>query len=166
MNLVKFNASAKETLREFDEIVSSYLFLKNALPDHICYKCSTHQEFLEIKEFLEKEGLFNYQTEISGRQIATIKLKTPFTCSLGKIYVLELSDQKPDNSQVSGWDHLEVRHTDNDYDYLVQSATDQNLIIEKKERPHHATHEVVLCNNFKLVFTREFLVEKIRREIS
>lgn len=165
MNYQEFIAGAKNILLEFNALTKDFGFLEDTTPDHICYKCSNKKEFEHIRAFFEEHGQFIYQAEISGRPIATIKFKEPLVCERGEVWYLELSDQKPDGSQTSRWDHMEVKHNTDDYGGLVQSAQDLGLDVVEKFRPHHTTHEVKLENGFKLVFTREMLGEKIKKEM-
>ena len=164
-NYKEFRLSGADILAQFDEQTKTFAFMKHAVPDHICYKCKTREEFETIRDWYEEYGEWIYQTEISGRAIATIKLKNPFSLDIGEVWFLELSDQKPDGSQKGAWDHLEVKHEDNQYDWLVDQAGETGLDVIEKKRPHHTTHEVKLENGFKLVFTREMLGEKIKKEM-
>lgn len=165
MKYEEFKISGEHILQEFNELTKGYAFLIKAIPDHICYKCKTRKEFETIRNWYEKHGQWIYQTEISGRAIATIKLREPFRCWMGEVWYLELSDQKPDGSQEESWDHMEVKHREDRYDELVDRAQNIGLDVIEKVRPHHTTHEVMLENSFKLVFTREMLGEKIKKEM-
>jgi len=165
MNYQDFISSGQDAIRIFDENTQNYSFLEQSAPDHVCYKCSGRKEFELIRSWFEEHGVFVYQAQISGRPIATIQLKKPFVSQWGEIHTLELSDQKPDGSQTSQWDHIEVKHINDDYNGLVAGATNYGLDVILKERPHHTTHEVKLGGSIKLVFTRERLIEKIKEEM-
>ncbi|MFA6018455.1 MAG: VOC family protein [Patescibacteria group bacterium] len=83
-------------------------YAPDATADHICYKCADSTEFEAIRKMFEFESAFIYQSIVSKRRIALIKFLVPIKTALGSIDLLELSDQKPDNSQTSGFDHIEM----------------------------------------------------------
>jgi len=165
MDYQDFIQSGAEAIAIFDKDTADFSFLNNTKPDHICYKCSDREEFEIIRQWFEENGQFIYQAKIAGRPIATIKFKEPLISKWGTISTFELSDQKPDGSQTSRWDHIEMKHMEDDYEGLVADATNHGLNVIEKIRPHHATHEVVLNGSIKLVFTREELIQKIKREM-
>ena len=165
MDYLDFMESGAQAIAQFDRETADFSFLNNAQPDHICYKCSGRQEFEIIRGWFEEHGQFIYQAQIAGRPIATIRLKEPLISKWGTITTFELSDQKPDGSQTSRWDHIEMKHMEDDYDGLVADATNHGLRVVEKVRPHHTTHEVVLPGSIKLVFTKDNLIEKLKREM-
>lgn len=165
MNYQDFIQNAEEKIQSFDQRTKPFNFMHSTVPDHICYKCSNREEFEMVRNFYDEHGEFIYQTEISGRSIATIKLKEPFVSVWGDIDYLELSDQKPDNSQISRWDHIEFKHVADAYQVMIDAAYQAGLDVQEKIRPHHTTHEVSFGPDIKLVFTRELLIDKIKQEI-
>ena len=132
--------------------------------DHIGFKCDSQELFEQLRSQLERESAFIYQSYISKRRIAVIKLRRPFETTLGPISVLELSDQKPDHSQTKRFDHLEIYPTTTTYDDLVSRLQEQGAAVKKVERPHHTTYDIDLGSGLTLKLTREPLVEKIKRE--
>ena len=80
----------------------------DATADHICYKCESSEEFESMRKMFESSSVFIYQSIISQRRIAIVKFLEPIQTSLGPIWFLELSDQKPDGSQKSEFDHIEI----------------------------------------------------------
>lgn len=132
--------------------------------DHICYKCGSHDEFESLRALFEPASDFIYQSIISNRRIAIIKFTNPISTALGEISFLELSDQKPDGSQVSGFDHIELYPAQGTIETLVQLLELQGVSFEKTIRPHHTTFDSVLETGFKIRLEEEPLVEKIKRD--
>lgn len=136
----------------------------NGKADHLGYKCSSSQEFEELRAILEHQSTFVYQSIISQRRIAIIKFVQPLSTALGDIWYLELSDQKPDGSQKSGFDHLELYPVERSVDQLVAELEQKGLIFEKTVRPHHTTFDLIISEGFKVRLEAEPLIEKIMRE--
>ena len=136
------------------------LMVVTGVADHICYKCSSNEEYEYIRRLFEEQGSQLYQSEISGRRIALIELPQGYMTPWGPLNYLELADQKSDGSQKSGWDHIEIRIWY--YDRIVKGLIDAGVKVVEKPRPHHTTHEIILPNKFRFVFTNELLVDKIR----
>lgn len=132
--------------------------------DHIGYKCASVEEFEVLRRILEPESVFMYQSVISQRRIAIIKLKTGFPTALGVCAYLELSDQKPDMSQASGFDHAEVYPIAGTEDALAARLAQGGSVLHKVVKPHHATHNIDLGAKFVLKVCAEPLIEKIKRE--
>ncbi|MEI7741695.1 MAG: VOC family protein [bacterium] len=136
----------------------------DAIADHICYKCDSTREFESIRTIFEPESGLIYQSIIAGRRIAIIKLPTPITTSLGDIKFLELSDQKPDGSQTSGFDHIEIFPRTGTMEELVASLESSGAKFEKVVRPHHTTFDTTIFESFKIRLEPESLIAKIKRE--
>lgn len=135
-----------------------------AKADHICYKCGSTEEFEAIRKMFEAESAFIYQSIISKRRIAIVKFVTPIKTALGEIWFLELSDQKPDGSQTSGFDHIEICPNEGSMEALAASLEALGASFEKIERPHHTTFDGFIVGDFKVRLEPEALVEKIQRE--
>ncbi len=132
--------------------------------DHIGYKCASADEFESMRRMLEPESVFMYQSVISHRRIAIIKLKIGFRTALGACTYLELSDQKPDMSQESVFDHAEIYPIAGGEDALVLLLTQKGITLHKVVKPHHTTHNVDMGAKFVLKLCAEPLIEKIKRE--
>lgn len=138
-----------------------------AKADHICYKCGSRQEFEAIRTLLEPWAPFIYQSMIAGRPIAIFKLKEPVATALGEIWFLELSDQKPDGSQTSGFDHIEIYPTGGSVGELAE-ALEANALkakgqsFKKVVRPHHTTYDAAIHGSFKVRLEAEPLIVKIK----
>jgi hypothetical protein len=132
--------------------------------DHICYKCGSTEDFERIRAIFESESHFIYQSIISKRRIAIVKFKKGIDTILGPIYYLELSDQKPDGSQVNGFDHIEIFPTTGSVEELSDHISGKGITVVKVERPHHTTYDLEIGEGYAIKLTTEPLVEKIKRE--
>lgn len=149
----------------------------HATVDHVGYKCSSHSEYKKIRGlFMSQQhhfAVWTYESYISNRKISYVRFKNPVTIITmhGEIQInyLEIQDQKPDNSQISGIDHVEI---------LPKGKITQELLIEKLQlfqynvklggKEHHVTYdfEIPYLNNKNLLvkIPKEPLVEKIKRD--
>ncbi len=160
--LQDFYNETRDLISTFDAFSVKHSLLGRALPDHVCYKCQSHASFEEVRGMLENDSEYIFQSIISGRRIAIVRLKQGIETSLGKIYFLELSDQKPDGSQSEGFDHIEVYPVGRTYEEMVREFEESESVI-KVQRPHHTTHDIALEGGFVFRCTHEPLIEKIRR---
>lgn len=135
-----------------------------ACVDHICWKCASSEEFEAWRAVFESVSPFIYQSLIAGRRIAVIALPQRIMTDLGEIRFLELSDQKPDGSQKSGFDHLEIYPTHGSASALCDVLTEQGMIFEKIVRPHHTTYDARIEGGPLMRLEDEPLIEKIKRE--
>ncbi len=135
-----------------------------AKADHLCYKCGSREEFVALRALLEPWAPFFYQSMIAGRPIAFVKLAVPIETPLGEIWFLELSDQKPDGSQSSGFDHIEIYPTSGTMEELAHSLEAAGQAFEKVVRPHHTTYDAVIHQTFKVRLEDEPLIAKIMRD--
>ena len=159
--LQMFYAEAEATIPAFNSFADKHSLSGLTKADHICYKCSSKESFENIRTMLESQSEYMYQSIISKRRIAYIKMKKGIKTTLGTIFFLELSDQKPDGSQFEGFDHIEVYPTSFSYNEMVGELEKSEKVI-KVERPHHTTHDVELENGFIFRCTAEQLIEKIK----
>lgn len=161
--LETFLAAATPSIHAFNEWVATNE--PNGKADHICYKCESTEEYQSILELFQKESSFIYQSIISARRIAIIKFAKPFVTDLGEIWFLELSDQKPDGSQKSGYDHIELYPIEGNADALASELEFMRGIEwEKVVRPHHTTYDLPIFEDFKVRLEDEPLIDKIKRE--
>lgn len=132
--------------------------------DHIGWKCASSQEFEHIRSLFEVESHFIYQSIISNRRIAVIGLTRSIPSALGDIRVLELSDQKPDGSQKSGFDHIEIYPVAGTAEELATKLAERGTMFEKIVRPHHTTYDAKIAGGLLVRIEAEPLTEKIMRE--
>ena len=159
---ITFLTSTSHKVAQFDIFAKEYGLVDKAKADHICYKCASSESFERIRKIFENESEYIYQAIISKRRIAYIKFNSQVETLLGPIRYLELSDQKLDNSQVEGFDHIEIYSTVISYDEMIGLLPAEKVI--KVERPHHTTHDVDIEGGFLVRCTVEPLIEKIARE--
>lgn len=161
-SLPEFFAASTEFVTAFDAWCATYS--PAATADHICYKCGSAEEFESMRKLFETESAFIYQSIISKRRIAIVRFTTPIATALGEIWFLELSDQKPDGSQTSGFDHIEIYPKAGSMEGLAASLEALGASFEKVARPHHTTFDGFIMGDFKVRLEPEALVEKIKRE--
>ncbi len=165
-DLLSFYAQGKEATEHFDLFFKKHKFSGLALADHVCYKCGSSEEFDEVRAILEKGAAYVYQTIISSRRIAYIKLTAPLPTGLGGVWFIELSDQKPDGSQRSGFDHIEIYPAgEGSYELLLATLKKNDEQVVHVERPHHVTDEVTLPSGLVVRLEPGPLIEKIKQEL-
>jgi predicted metalloenzyme YecM len=164
MDIESFYAEAKGLVGAVNDFANKYELVGQANADHVGFKCDSKETFERLRAMLEPESDFMYQSYISNRRIAVMRLKKPFETVLGAITTLELSDQKPDKSQQTGFDHMEVYPVGIEYDALAEKLRAQGTEIKSVERPHHTTYDIKLGDGYKLKLTRLPLVKKVKRE--
>ena len=137
-----------------------------ARADHVCYKCADSGEFEHVRALFECRSQFVYQSEIAGRRIAIIKFREPIATALGEIWFFELSDQKPDGNQKSGFDHIEIYPVVGEAETLVEQLSGNGAIFTKTVRPHHTTFDTAIAEGFGVRLEAGPLLETIKREMS
>lgn len=163
-NLTDFYTHAQDLVPVFNEFIARNTLQERVRVDHFCYKCGDSETFESLRRILESESTFIYQSIISQRRIAIIKLKRGIETSAGTLNLLELSDQKPDNSQKDSFDHVEIYPTKESYEELVESVIKNGERVAEVKRPHHTTHDLMISEQFSVKFTHELLLEKIKRD--
>jgi len=158
----RFYIEAEGAAKQIDGLVNRYNLREFLRADHIGYKCDSSESFENNRWFLEPHAEYLYQSYISGRRIAIMKLKKAIPSILGTINFLELSDLKSGSQVVGGFDHMEA-YPVLSYDDTISDMVDKGIEIRKVERPHHTTHDIVVDNAFILRLTQEALIEKIKR---
>lgn len=145
--------------------------------DHAGYKCKSHSEYKKVRGLFMSQhqniAIWAYESYISERKITYVGLKDPLVIhhKHGKtaIHYLEIQDQKPDNSQISGIDHIEI---------LPKGMITIELLIEELRlfqydvklggKEHHVTHDFEIPylhdKNLVVKIPKEPLIEKIKRD--
>ena len=86
--------------------------------DHICYRCNTKNEYVNMKEHLNNYGAtLLIESMINGRPISTFKFVHSIEYNNGTIPLLELPCPSSNNKYKTGLQHIEV--------VLPASNTDQ-----------------------------------------
>lgn len=164
MQSADFYGAAQYCVAEVEAFIRKHGLMGAVRADHICYKCGSKESFEARREWLEGQTEYLHQATISNRRIAYLRFTKPVYSLLGDIFFLELSDQKPDNSQSDSFDHVELYPTIGTYDELVAKLEQAGEKIIKVVRPHHTTHDIVLPSGFLVRLCQEPLIEKIKRE--
>lgn len=162
MEMADFMDGARRSAQTFDAWINDRK--PDARADHLCFKCASSDEYEMMRRMFESDGAFVYQSIITKRRIAIIGLRTAVPTLLGEIRVLELSDQKPDGSQTSGFDHIEIFPTNGSVEDLLHRLESSGALFERIERPHHTTYDTEIGGGFKVRLEEEPLIEKIKRE--
>ncbi|MEN9560736.1 MAG: YecM protein, partial [Candidatus Parcubacteria bacterium] len=116
----EFYVEAGKFVTIFDTFAEKHDLVGRAQADHLCYKCDSKDSFERIREMFEGASEYIYQSIISRRRIAIIRLKKGIGTDLGIINFIELSDQKPDNSQKDGFDHIEAYAVGRSYEEMIR----------------------------------------------
>lgn len=160
-----FIAGLQNYLDAFGEFCTSRnIVLDNISLDHVCYKCESREEYEILRGLFELDDRFVYQSVISKRRIAYIGFVKPLTSVCGDVYYLELSDQKPDKSQVQGCDHIEPIPNGISYEEMLTRFSLPDLVVSESIKPHHVTHDIKLPNGVKLKLSEGRLVDKIYKD--
>lgn len=163
---VSFYSQAHEATEHFDAFVAKHHLTSKAIVDHLGFKCASAEEFVAMRAIVEGASVYVHQSIISGRRSVYAKLRQGIATSLGEVFFLELSDQKPDGSQKSGFDHIEVYPAgEGTYESILATLKKNDEQVVHVERPHHITDEVTLPSG--LVFRLEPgpLIEKIKQQL-
>lgn len=163
LNKEQFYQEAERILNHVGMFFEQHQLLSQIQFDHLGFKCSSAQEFEAMRKMFESGSDYIFQSIISNRRIALIKLSDPIQTTFGFISVLELSDQKPDQSQKSGFDHIEVYPVDSSVENLVKSIQEKGIDIHQEIKPHHTTWDFFV-DNFKVRIEPGALIEKIKQE--
>ena len=162
-DIAQFYLDSQELVNQFNLFVSKNNLEKISRADHICYKCDSREEFESMRNLLEKESNYIYQSIISERRIAIVKLKREIETNLGRISILELSDQKPDMSQKSKFDHIEIYPVGISYKKLIEHVEMSKMPMKKVVRPHHTTIDIEIGKSYLVRLEEEPLLDKIKR---
>jgi predicted metalloenzyme YecM len=158
----EFYAESGKLIGLFNAFAVKHSLAGRAQADHICYKCGSKESFEKVRKMFEDTSEYIYQAVISNRRIAIIRFKQGMETSLGVINFLELSDQKPDNSQHDGFDHIEAYAVGRSYEEMVKELEASEKVV-KVERPHHTTHDIDMGGGLIFRCTQGPLIEKIKK---
>lgn len=157
----EFYTESERFIELFNAFAVKHNLGGRAEADHICYKCESKESFENMRQMFESESEYIYQSIISKRRIAVVRFKQGIKTTLGTINFLELSDQKPDNSQREGFDHIEVYAIGQSYDNMVKEFETSEKVT-KVERIHYTTHDIDIGGGFLFRCTQGPLIEKIK----
>jgi predicted metalloenzyme YecM len=164
MTFDELGAEIKPLIDATNTFATNYNLVGKAAADHLGYDCASSERFNELREVLENESVYLYQSIIAGRRIAIFKLLVPFETVLGNVSVFELADQKPDGSQVDGIEHIEIYPHHDSFEGLVTYIQKQGIEGKQSVTPHHTTHKFPLSTVFTLKLEPCALLDKIKNE--
>ena len=159
----QFFSEAEPWITSYDSWIAQHDV--KAVSDHICFKCDSSAEYESMRAVFESDSQFIFQSIVSGRRISIIGLPRDINTKLGTINILELSDQKPDGSQQSGFDHIELFPARGTRTSLVNEFKLQGVDIKEIKRPHHTTWDTFIDGNFKARLEDGPLLDKIKNEM-
>lgn len=132
--------------------------------DHLCYKCASHEEFEQVRAMLEPNSLYLYESWISSRLIAILKLEKPIETTIDSISFIELQDQKPAGTQKSGFAHVEAYPVGVSYKEVLDMLHAKDVEVIEDNTPHHPIHEIELSPSFVFRLEQEPVINKISRD--
>jgi hypothetical protein len=85
-------------------------FLISKEIDHICYRCQSNEEYIDVRTRLTANDVGSLLVEgmIGGRPISTFHLKEPYQYENWSIPCIEVASPKPNRIHQAGLEHLEV----------------------------------------------------------
>lgn len=162
-NIEQFYSEGKFVLKKLNVFFRDIELVGLVQADHICFKCESSEEFENTWKIFEANSNYLFQSIISARRISVIKFLQPFETVVGSIGVLELSDQKPDGSQKSGFDHIEVYPLGRSVEEIVKILQEKGIGVEKEAKPHHTTWDFFV-EGFRVRIEDGPLMDKIKQE--
>lgn len=138
---------------------------------HVGMNCGSTQEYEHIINILweEKKIISQNTSWINGRRISVVKFDTLTANDTGFRY-LEICDQKPDMSQKTLIDHVEIAYKGEqpfEWSGIYNFINEQNFKVEKITRTGYNKEifKVTLHDGFIVIFTQgEYLWKKIIQE--
>ena len=117
--VMKLGSSPSDLMEAiFNHVQTCNIEIKSFICDHLCWRCSTLEEYMKIKQLFStkenEDGLGHILVEcmIGGRPISTIHLNQPVIIKTNSDYefeipTFELPCPKPGRAYESGWEHCE-----------------------------------------------------------
>lgn len=162
-NIQNFLEESRGLVLGFNNFIKSNNLENLIVADHMCYKCKSSESYEEWRRLFDFNSKNIFQSIISDRRIALVTFKNPIQTIIGEIKYLELCDYK--KGQVGGdfFDHIEIVPIHMQVEELVELLKNKGVLLEKVERPHHTTFDILLgSHNVKL--SNELLINKIKRD--
>ena len=159
-----FIEKAYEVVEQIEVFVHTNALEGAVALDHLCFKCASHEEFEQVRAMLEPNSLYLYESWISSRLIAILKLEKPIETTVGVITFIELQDQKPAGTQKGGFAHVEAYPVGVSYKDVLEMLHAKDVTVVEDQTPHHPIHEVELSPSFVFRLEQEPVIEKIKRD--
>ncbi len=156
-----FKNASKTYIEKLNIFVQKGNLSGTVIIDHLGYKCATKESFEQLRAIFDYNSEYIFQSIISQRRIAYIKLKQPIATDLGDLWFVELQDQKPDGSQTEKFDHVEGYSVGISYGEMVEKISGFETVVESK-KSHHPTHDIDLGDSFSFKCTYCPLLDKIK----
>jgi predicted metalloenzyme YecM len=161
MTVSEFYTAAEEYVALFDAFALKHALVGKVQADHICYKCDSLETYEQMRAMFEPEAQYLYQSIVSERRVAIVRLKNGIATSLGVINFVELSDRKPTETKPNRFDHIEAFPTAYSYDEMVaELGKTEEVILD--ERSHHTTHDIVIKDTFLFRCTHGPLIDLVK----
>jgi hypothetical protein len=161
-NLIKI---CEPAVAQLDEFCTAHGLAGLVKADLVSIKCSSKEVYESRRAYYDADSRFIYQAPIAGRRIAIVGLREAVPTSVGDIRILEIADQKPDNSQTDRMDHIGIAPVGISYDDLVGKLRENGAVLEEIVRPHgYAACDVILPTGFHLRIQKETLLDRVKRE--
>jgi predicted metalloenzyme YecM len=133
--------------------------------DLVCIKCSSKEVYDARRNYYDMDSRFIYQAVVSGRRIALVGLKDGLKTGVGDIGVLEIVDQKADNSQIDRLSHIAIVPTGISYEEVVEKLKSNGANLEDVSRGDgYTATDVILPTTFRIRIEKEPLLDRIKRE--
>lgn len=162
-NLQTFIENSSDIVGLFNNFILENNLQDVIVADHICYKCGSSESYEEWRKLFDFEAKNFYQAIISKRRIALVLLKENIKTEAGDIGYLELSDQKPDGTQIEGFDHVEFIPKNKSLDEVLKILEEKNIKIDKDVKPH-ITQYIIQEGKYNFRLAEMRLVDKIKLE--
>ncbi len=137
--------------------------INHLLLDHACYRVTTQEEYLNLKNKFSLIGELLIESIVSGRPIATYKLYEPLQIGGREISVIELPSPKPGNTYELGFEHVEFV-IDEDFVTFSKRYKDVNFDWSAANKNINAEIKVKLERNLSVKFHHEPLDVIIKKE--
>ncbi len=164
-DIENFYEQSTELVEFFNKFIIENNLQEVVVVDHICFKCESNASFEVWRKVFEWEAKNFYQAIISKRRIALVLFKQNIKTVAGEIGYLELSDQKPDNSQLETFDHIEVfpkNKNQNAIEEILKILDEKKINYTKEVKPHITQYEISL-GKYTLRLAGERLIDKIKK---
>lgn len=76
--------------------------------DHLCYRTSSEDNYLDIKQIFSRFSRLLTESEVNGRMISTFKLHAPITVEHWTVDLIEVPAPKKGKITEEGFEHFEV----------------------------------------------------------
>lgn len=132
--------------------------------DHICYRVTTNEDYLELKNQLSQQEEFVHEAVVRGRAISIFKFKEPIKFMGLSISSLELPAPKVNNTYTEGYEHLEF--VIQDLNNFISMNPHINFDISGMNRELNPELAVSISNDYQIKFHPIDILEVISIERS